>query len=281
MVQPELGGYQLSVTLWTLLFLGTASLFVLGLLYFVRPTVRQSTVLAMTPWILTGAATHALFTIGAYPDQFALLFGPLAIYFTTLIVTGMVWAVMVTATSFERSTGTDAQYLMAAGVGALITTVGAVLVQGFGAELEGVLFAVAALVAALVLSAAAYLLLNAVFSKAVIETGLLGWLLVFGHVLDGTTTAVAVDVEGIPVNYKLGRQIVDVATTLPTYDLIGAAWLLVTIRLVLALIVVAGIAQLLSRYLHGRETFGYLFVGLVAAFGLGPGFHHLLILMVA
>lgn len=280
MVQPELGGVQLSVTLWTLLFLGSASLLVLGLLWFVRPSLRQGTVLAMIPWMVAGAATHALHTVGAYPDQFALLFGREAIYFTTFIVTGMVWAMMETASSFQRTTGTDAQYLTAAGTGAAVSTVGAVVVYGFGAELESVLVAVGALVGALAIAALSFVVLSYVYPKAVIETGVLGGVLVFGHVLDGTTTVVAVDVQGIPVNYEVGRRIVDFATTLPTYDVLGAAWLLVVIRLVLAVVVVAGIAQLLSRYLKGRETLGYAFLGLVAAFGIGPGVHHLLILMI-
>lgn len=279
MVQPEFGGYQLSVTMWTLLFLGTASLLVLGLLWFVRPKLRQETVLAMTPWMIAGSAAHALFTVGAYPDQFVLLFGPEAIYFTTFILTGMMWAMMETASAFDRSTGSDAQYLTASGVGAAVVTIGAVLLRGFGADLGGVLFAVGALLGALVVASVAFFLLSYVYSKAVVRTGLLGWLLVFGHVLDGTTTVVAVDVNGTPVSYELGRQIVDFAATLPTHDVVGAAWLLVLLRLVLALLVVAGIAHLLSRYLEGRESLGYAFLAALVAFGLGPGFHHFLILM--
>jgi len=279
MVQPELGGYQFSVTMWTLLFLGTASLLVLGLLWFVRPKLRQETVLAMTPWMIAGSAAHALFTVGAYPDQFVLLFGQQAIYFTTFILTGMVWAMMETASGFGRTSGTDAQYLTASGVGAAVVTTGAVLLRGFGAELDEVLFAVGALLGALVVASLAFFVVSYVYSKAVIQTGLLGWLLVFGHVLDGTTTVVAVDVDGTPVSYELGRQVVDFAATLPTYEVLGAAWLLVVLRLLLALVVVAGVAHLLSRYLEGRESLGYAFLGLIVAFGLGPGFHHFLILM--
>jgi len=279
MVQPEFAGYQLSVTMWTLLFLGSASLLVLGLLWFVRPRLRQETVLAMTPWMIAGSAAHALFTVGAYPDQFVLLFGQEAIYLTTFILTGMVWAMMETASAFGRTTGTDAQYLTASGVGAAVITIGAVLLHGFGAELESVLFAVGALLGAVVVASLAFFVLSYAYSKGVIETGLLGWLLVFGHVLDGTTTVVAVDVNGTPVNYELGQQIVDFAATLPTYEFLGAAWLLVVLRLALALVVVAGVAHLLSRYLQGREAWGYAFLGLIVAFGLGPGFHHFLILM--
>jgi len=270
----------MSVTMWTLLFLGTGCLLVFALLWFVRPAVDQQTVLAMTPWIVTGAAAHALFTVGAYPDQFALLFGPQAVYLTTVIVTGTVWAMMATSTEFERAEGTAAQYLSAAGVGAAVSTTAVVVLQGLGRDLETVLIPVAALVASVAVASLSYIVLNYVYSKAIIETGLLGWLLVLGHVLDGATTAVAVDVEGIPVSYAIGRQIVDFATTLPTNETIGTGWLLVATRLVLALIVVTGVTHLLSRYLKGREQLGYLFVGFVAAFGLGPGVHHLLVLII-
>lgn len=280
MVQPELAGYEMSVTLWTLVFLGAGSVLVLGLLYFVRPEIRQRTIVAMVPWMVAGGAMRALDTIGAYPDQFALLFDQEAVALTTWILTGMVWAMMVTATSFERSTGTDAQYLTAAGVGVTMPLLVALLFRSFGAELQAVLIAVGALVAAVVLAAVAYVLLSYVYSKAIIETGLLGWILVFGHVLDGTTTAVAVDVRHIPVNYAVGRMITDYAATLPTEQYLGTAWLLVLIRLVLAIVVVSGVAHLLSRYLKDREGLGYLLLGVVTAFGVGPGIHHLLILLI-
>jgi uncharacterized membrane protein len=259
--------------------LALAATMVVVLLVTIEAELTPQTVVAFTPWIVTGASAHALFSVGAYPDQFGLLFGPRAVYLTTFVAAGMAWSMMHTAASFTGSTGSDAQYLTATGLGALVVSVWAALTQGLGADTGLVLALVGALVGAVAVALSAFVGLSVVYSKAAIHTGAVGYLAVFGQALDAATTVVAVDVLSIPASYPTGRAVVEAAATLPTAAVLGTGWVLLVLRVGLALVVVAALAAVVSRR-SDSDGVAYLLLGALVAYGLGPGIHHLVVLAI-
>ncbi|MCO8268932.1 DUF63 family protein, partial [Haloferax sp. AB510] len=107
--------------------------------------------------------------------------------------------------------------------------------------------------------------------------GSLGLLAIFGHALDALSTAVGIDVLGFGERTPLSRIILEAAAALPTAEVIGVGWLFVLVKLVVAGFVVA----LLADYVREDPTEGALLLGLVAAVGLGPGVHNLLLFAIA
>ena len=133
---------------------------------------------------------------------------------------------------------------------------------------------------AVVLAFLVYVVLSFVYAKAVVHTGLLGWLVLFGHALDAVTTAVSVDLVGRPADYQVSRRVVEYATTLPTAESVGTGWLWVLSQVGLATLVIAVAGSLLSGRLEDRQTPVDLALGVVLAVGLGPGVHRMLVFLV-
>jgi uncharacterized membrane protein len=96
---------------------------------------------------------------------------------------------------------------------------------------------------------------------------------VFGHALDGVSTAVGIDILGFGERSPVSQMIIEFAAGLPTAAVIGAGWLFLLIKLALA----ATTVVCLSSYVREEPTEGYLLLGAVAAIGLGPGAHNLLL----
>lgn len=250
------------------------------LLFVMEPPVTRTVMLSFTPWMVTGASAHALYTIDAYPEWVDPLFEPVAVYFTLFTAAGMVWAYMNTASKLSGEGLHDAQYVAAAGVGATLVSAGFVLAQAQGAELSRVLPAFGGLLVALVVAVAAYVAGGYVYSQVFVHTGVLGWLVVFGHALDGVMTAIAADLFDLPPLYSVGARLYEYAGTLPVPEALGQGWLVVVAKVGLALLVVAVVASLRARGVtKDRESVGYLFLTAMAAYGLGPGIHILLTLV--
>ncbi|MFB6281847.1 MAG: DUF63 family protein, partial [Haloferacaceae archaeon] len=107
--------------------------------------------------------------------------------------------------------------------------------------------------------------------------GRAGPLVVFAHALDGVSTALGVDVLRYGERTPLSRLIIEAGRALPTADLLGGGWLFVAVKLVVAGAVVAALADLVEE----EPAEGNLLLGLVAAVGLGPGTHNVVLFAVA
>lgn len=258
--------------------LGLAALLVGVLVWTMDPPVTRRTALGFIPWILAGAAAHVLYTLDAYQLWAELMFGPVAVYFTTFIFAGMTWSMMVTASTLAAHDTREIQYLSAAGSGAAVVTLWVALSNVQGASLSSVVPTVGGLVAALVVSAVAFVALGVLYSKAVVHTGLLGWVVLFGHALDAAVTAVAIDVKGLAPHYSVARRAVSIAADLPLAETIGTGWLLVLGRVAFAMAVVSLAGWLIAGPARQRKGVVYLSLGAFAAYGLGPGVHYLILL---
>jgi uncharacterized membrane protein len=238
-----------------------------------RPAVTDRTVAGFAPWMLVGSASHVLSVVGALPQRLGPLAGTPTVYGSVAVLAGGVWLL-----ADAQADDADATARLLGGVGllALVAPVALALLDGLDRGSLRLLWPTAGLVASVLLSAGVWLLLRRV--RPVVEvTGAAGTLAVFGHVLDGVSTAVGIDLLGFGERSPLSRYIIDFAAELPTASVVGSGWLFVVVKILLAGFLVV----LLSDYVREDPTEGYLLLGFVAAVGLGPGAHNLLLFTVA
>lgn len=242
-----------------------------GTLWRLAPPVTADTVLGLAPWMAVGSALHAWFVLDAAPAPLAPLFGAPAVYAAVFVALGAVWAGLTFRTPPDpRAT---ARWLGVVGTIAFGLAAGLVLASGRPLALG---WPAVGLVVAVGLAAAVWGLLR----RAVPATRITGWpgaLVVMAHALDGVSTAIGVDVLGFGERTPASRLILDLAAGLPTADLVGVGWLFVLVKLGVAGAVVALFAGLIEE--DPRQ--GYLLLAIVAAVGLGPGIHNLLLYAVA
>lgn len=266
MVLPE--GFALPPLPHLLVLLAAVAL-VAGALVRVEPTVSDRTVLALAPWVLVGSSLHAFYVLGWVPDAVAPLFGTPAVYLTTFVVAGAVWFVALRV-------GENPERPLAV-VGALVAlaVVGYGLARGATDGLRLFWPLVGLLVAGL-LAAALWVATRRTYPGVTATTGAVGALALFGHALDAVSTAVGVDLLGFGERTPISRAVLDVAASLPTADVLGVGWLFVLVKLAIAEFVVI----LFADFVREDPTEGYLLLGVVAAVGLGPGAHNLLLFVI-
>jgi len=198
------------------------------------------------------------------------LAGTPSVYAAVTLVAGGLWLAADAA-------GTDVPRVLA-GVGtvALLPALATAVAVGTGrGTLSPLPSAVGLGVAGLVAGGAWHLLVRA--RPEVAATGWVGPLVVFAHALDGVSTAVGIDVLGYGERTPLSRIVIEAGRALPTADLLGAGWLFVAVKLAVAGLVVVALADLVDE----DPSEGFLLLGLVAAVGLGPGTHNLVLFAVA
>jgi uncharacterized membrane protein len=232
-----------------------------------RPAVTERHVLALVPWVFAGATAHVLYVVGSLPGSVRPLAGTPAVYATAAVAAGATWAAVDAA-------GRDpVRPLAALGVAVLVP----LLAVAFGSagSLEPVWPGIALVVATLLAAGAWRALLAA--RPGVAVTGRVGPLVVFAHALDGVSTAVGVDVLGFGERTPLSQAIIEFGAALPTAGLLGSGWPFVAVKLALALVVAAALADLV----RDEPAEGYALLTLVTAVGLGPAAHNLVLFTVA
>jgi uncharacterized membrane protein len=235
-----------------------------------RPAVTDATVLGFVPWIVLGAAFHVLYVEGVLPPVVRPLAGTPAVYLSVAVLAGTTWL------GADASTDDPARALGVLGVATAAPVVVGVLAVGLARGSLRLLPSVGILLLAGVVAAATWALLRRV-RPGVRETGRLGALAVLAHAVDAVSTAVGVDLLGFGERTPLSRLVLDAAAALPTADLLGSGWLFVLVKLALA----AGVVALLTETVREAPTQGRLLLGFVAAVGLGPGTHNVLLFAIA
>ena len=258
-----------------LVALGLAALLTTLLLWGLEPPVTRHHVVAFLPWAAVGGITHAFYQItvppavtsppGLYPEWIAPLFAAPAVYVTLYVVVGIVWLSLIFAGAISGSLDRTHLHLGISGLGVLIVFLTAMVWQGLEIGLSPT-WPIVGFVLALPLTAVAYFLLSVRWTGVVARTGLAGAAVVFAHVFDGVITAIGYDVLGASERTPLPAAIMAFAGDLPTAAYLGSGWLFVIIKVVVATIVVAAVADLVDE----RPAAGSLLLTFVAAFGLGP-----------
>ncbi|WP_435144226.1 DUF63 family protein [Halobaculum sp. P14] len=238
-----------------------------------RPAFGAAQVLAAVPWMVAGAAGHALYVLGALPASAAPLFGTPSAYLTTAAVAGATWlAALRSTTSAEAA----ARLLGAVGVVAAGGVVARAIAYGATHGTLTPWLPLLGVVGGAVLGVVAAAVLFRVHAESA-ATGAVGALAVTAHAVDGVTTAVGVDLLGYGERTPLSRLIIEFAAGLPTAEALGAGWLFVAVKLVVAAAVVAAVAPVVED----EPTEGYLLLAGVTAVGLGPGVHNAILFAVS
>lgn len=252
--------------------LATAALVVAALLvvvaarqYGLSPSDRV--VLAFVPWVAVAASLTVLADVVVLPAALATLFDGALSYLVAFVLGGAVW---VATADTEWADWTPTELVALTGVLLFAPIAGGTLAMS-GRELHP-LWPVVALLAAVALTMVTWGYLRE-WVPQVGRTGELGIVVLFGHLLDATTTLVGIDLLGFAEQTPLPRAMMEFAATLPTADLLGVGWLFLVFKLLLA-VAVLFLAGVGSPEPSGERN---LFLGLVAASGLGPGVHNLVL----
>jgi len=265
-------GFSLPPAPYLLVVLGGVALALLAL-GLARPTVREVTVLALTPWMVVGAGLYALYQVDVFPAVVAPFFGSPVVYLTVFAVLGFVWGL----SSLLGGPELAAMVLVIAGSGLLLAVLGLALVVGVTSTTLSVLWPGLGLVGAVVVTLLAWTGLRRVAPDAVRITGWAGLVVVFAHVLDGLSTAVGIDQLGFGEQTPLSAAVISLGEGLPTEPFLGTAWLFVLLKLGLALAIVVFAAD----YVEEEPTEGYLLLAAIAAVGLGPGMHNVVLFSIS
>ena len=229
-----------------------------------HPAVSERTVLAAAPWMVAGAALHAVHRTGGAGDAVEPFLGVPAVYLSTAAVAGGVWWLA------DRTRPEAAGPLAGSGAVAGLLAIGWLV---SGADGLGLWWPLVGLGLGLAVAAGAWLGLRAVAPEAATTTGTVGGLVLVAHSIDGVSTAIGFDVLGFGERTPVSRLILEAAATLPTAELLGAGWLFVVVKVAVATAVV----WVFADFVREDPTQAYLLLGGVAAVGLGPGVHNLLL----
>jgi len=236
-----------------------------------RPPVTARHILSLTPWMALGSALHVLYGIDGLPAVIAPFGGTAAVYLTTAVLAGVGWLTVDAVRPMRVPS-----VLAGGGIVALIITVAVALRAGLARGTLAPMWPAAGLLLTVALTAAGWVGLRKLRPAATATTGVVGLLALFGHTLDGISTAIGVDVLGFGERTPLSRVIIESAAALPTAETIGVGWLFVLVKLGVA----AGVVVLFREYVDAEPTEGYALLGFVAAVGFGPGVHNLLLFTV-
>ncbi|MDQ2050124.1 DUF63 family protein [Natronolimnohabitans sp. A-GB9] len=245
---------------------------VVALLWALEPPVADRTVLAFAPWMMFGSALHVLHRLEAYPDTVEVLFATPTVYLVTAIVAGIAWIIGSVLyagglqPTIERFVGISGTAFFA--VFAMI-----VLNVGWADGTFSLFWPVIAVVGAGIVTALAWLVLGLWFTDVAAVTGYTGALVVFGHTLDGVSTAIGYDVLGAGEEVPLSRLILETAGDLPTAEYIGAGWLFILVKVALSLVILG----LFKEYVEERPQQARVLLAAIAAVGFGPGVHNVLL----
>lgn len=243
-----------------------------GALYHRAPPVTPRIVAGFAPWMVAGAAGYALFQVEAVPAVVAPLFGNPVVYATTFAVAGAVW--LAVADREPDAWAADAvPGILALSGGLVAATLVAVGVAGaLGAGSLSLAWPLGGLALSVGLAAAIWFALG----ERVAATGTLGALALFGHTLDGVSTAVGIRL-GFGEQTPLSALLIEAGAGLPPAAVFGEAWLFVLVKLVVAVVVLFAFRD----YVREEPAEGSLLLGVVAAVGLGPGAHNVVLFAIA
>lgn len=233
------------------------------LLVKLAPPVTDRDLFGLGLWVVAGGIGHAMYQRDLFPETVAPLFGTAAVYLTVAILAGTSWVI---GTQLQHSS----ESLLTTGAVAVGVGVGYTLLRG---TVGSGYWSMLAVFVAVVLTVLTWSTLNRTRPDVVAAASGAGFLVVFGHVLDGVSTAIGYDFLGAVERTPLSAMILEAGEWLPTAEAIGAGWLFVLVKLILAV----GIVVLFRDYLQEAPRQARLVLFVIAAVGLGPGSHNVML----
>lgn len=270
MVLPE--GF--TVPPWRLLVPLVVALVGVGaLIWRTDPPVTDRTVLAFAPWMMFGSTLYVLYQLDAYPDSIAVLFSAPSVYAVTAVFAGTVWLIGIYAVGHRSTTERLVGIVGTVLLGTFVTIT--IVLRWEGSSFEP-FWPVAAVVLTGIVTAIAWIALMHWFPDIAAVTGATGALVVFGHTLDGISTAIGYDVLGAGESVPLSRLLLEAGDALPLAAYLGGGWLFVLVKVTLALAIVG----LFAEYTEESPQEARAILTVIAAVGLGPGTHNVLLFLV-
>ncbi|WP_231185272.1 DUF63 family protein [Haladaptatus sp. DYF46] len=235
-----------------------------------EPTISERTIVSLAPWMVVGAGLNALYQVPGtpIPDVLLPLFGTPAVYLTTFALAGGVWLL-----SLYRLRVPVPRVLAGVGMSGVVVVLLVAFWYGIQHGSLRLFWPFVALVVAVVLTGVLWVATQFFYPDVAIITGAVGALTLFAHALDGVSTAVGIDVLDFREKTPLSQAILEIAHSLPISNSVGVGWLFVLVKLAIAEFVVL----LFADYVAEEPAEGYLLLGVVAAVGLGPGAHNLIL----
>ncbi|MFC4357894.1 DUF63 family protein [Halobium salinum] len=233
-----------------------------------RLDATETTVVAFLPWVAVAAALSVLGKTLVLPANVVPLLTAPLVYVTAFVLGGAVWILAADHLHPDSMWSVD-EALAVVGVFMLAPITGVTLSLG-GREVHP-FWPVVAFLVAVVCTVAVWRWLDGNTPHVTAATGVLGAAVLFGHLLDGTTTLVGIDILGFAEQTPLSLRILEFAATLPTADLLGAGWLFLLVKLAVAVAVL----WVVGEGMTDRPIYQHLLLGLTATAGLGPGLHNL------
>lgn len=267
-VLPE--GFAVPPLVYTA-FLAIGVLTVGALLWVLSPPVTHQTVLALATWMMVGGTLHAIYQLEVLPEEIEPLLATPAVYATVAIVAGSLWVVTTLYSAMSGNSADKLLGIVGGGVFVALFTTG--IVDAVTTRALEPIPAVIALVATAVVAALVWLVLGLFFTDAAAITSWSGAVVVFSHALDGVTTAVGHDMLGAAERTPLSEAVLSAGEMLPTAQYVGAGWLFVFVKVLLA----ATIVVLFRDWVRDEQRTALLVLAAIAAVGLGPGTHNLVL----
>ncbi|AZQ15009.1 DUF63 family protein [Halorubrum sp. PV6] len=233
-----------------------------------RPAVTGRRVVALAPWMALGSAAHVLYVLDALPPLVAPFAGSPTVYLSVGALAGAAWLVA------DRVQPDRVSAALAVGGLLLLAPVVAIAV-GLGLSPAGTRWSAVALVLTVPVAGAVWVGLTRSRPETRI-TGAVGGLALFAHALDGISTAVGTTQLGFGERTPLSRLLLEL-DSLPAIPILGDGWLFVLVKLVVA----SGVVWLFTSYIREEPAEGNLLLGFVAAVGIGPAAHNLLLFSIA
>ncbi|MFC7232777.1 DUF63 family protein [Saliphagus sp. GCM10025308] len=246
-----------------------------ALLWVLAPPVTDETVMAFVPWMMLGSTLYVLYQLEQFPASLEALFSAPTVYVTTAAVAGLTWIAgsFLYAAGLQRSIE---RFVGIVGTGFAVVFATFTVLIGWQLGTFEPFWPVITVVVTGVVAAIAWVALSLWRTDVAAVTGVTGALVVFAHALDGVSTAIGYDVLGVSEDVPASAFILEVGEMLPTAGYIGGGWLFVLVKVVLALIIVS----LFEEYVREEPRQARIVLGLIAAVGLGPGVHNVLLFTV-
>lgn len=247
-----------------------------GVLWRRRPEVTDPLIVALVPWMIAGGAAHVVFVVGGLPDVLAPLFGVPAVYLTMAAAIATVWALAELNQDANTSlSASDALVVTGSAVAAVAIAI--VVWWGLAHDVLAPQWAALSVIASIIVASAVWFGIDRLSPATAAVTGWTGALVIFAHTFDGISTMVGIDVLGGGERTPLADIVLGIGARLPTAHYLGEAWLFVVIKVALAV----GIVVLFREFLREDPTTARLLLAVIAAVGLGPAVHNVLLFSIA
>ncbi|WP_435320501.1 DUF63 family protein [Haloarchaeobius sp. TZWSO28] len=226
----------------------------------------EELVIGFFPWVAVSAALSVFGQVVVLPEQVLPFLSTPLVYLTAFVLGGHLWLYL--ANPEQRTPREQAESVAITGILCLAPITGATIALS-GREVHP-LWSLVAVLVAVSISVIIWAYVDQFHPGVTGNAGLLGFAVVFGHLLDASTTVIGIDIFGLAEQTPLSWEIMKFAATLPTADVLGMAWLFLVVKVVIALGIVYVFSHAITDARHRS-----IVLGMAATAGFGPALHNL------